>query len=79
MELILCLINHNKTDMGKVKPAIVSVFPSPEPCGNLVDDNEEQMYQTVGLLNTDNIFYTVNRALTAVGYTLGIKLDHNAS
>ena len=29
--------------------------------------------------SSDNLFYTVNRALTAVGDTLGIKLKHNAA
>jgi hypothetical protein len=29
--------------------------------------------------SSDNLFYTVNRALAAVGDTLGIKLKHNAA
>ncbi|WP_438850182.1 transposase [Bacteroides acidifaciens] len=35
--------------------------------------------QTAGLCSSDNLFYTVNRALAAVGDTLGIKLKHNAA
>ena len=30
-------------------------------------------------VSSDNLFYTVNRALAAVGETLGIKLKHNAA
>ncbi len=56
-----------------------TIFSATEYCGNTLENTERKMDQTSGLVSTDMLFYTTNRALAAIGNTLFINYSHNVA